>query len=417
MGIGRGNVLMDNSTLSIDGESASMRLVLSRSMHVEQVDEASATIYLQSNGSRIRIPRILYNLLLRFEEPRSVLSVAGPEGWNSRVAGAIGNLRAKGFLIAEGEVEVSFDRRLVTDPPVRLFDCPAQKLVAAQTDVVVIGVPYDLSDASSAGARNGPVSIRDTSLQVLYAIDRRTGRPRGWFDVDRGCAILQGISIADCGDVFVDYGESQAALFARISEVLGKVAHDGALPVLLGGDASISYPGIAILQSREPLAVIRIGCVAKRAGSIHPSFVTPSSLPDRALQLPGVMQYVHVGACGMASEEVEGALQGFVHVSVSELKKSGISALKRHLKVGQKVYLGVDMNALEAPGGAAAGDFECDRFNYADVHSLLCDIGTTYSIVGLDLVGLNPLKDDWGVTSMTALHILLTAISAAKNSE
>lgn len=411
--------MMDESSHPIDearaadsaSDGAPVRLVLSPSMSVEQIDAAAATIYLRSNGARIRIPRALYDLLLKFETPRSVVSVAGTDERNARVAVAIANLLGKGFLLAEGELGTSVVRRLATDPPVRLFDCPAQKLVPAQTDVVVLGVPYDLSDRSAAGARNGPTAIRDTSLQVLYGIDKRTGRPLGWYDADRDRPILQGVSIGDCGDVFVDYGESQADVFARIAEVLDKVTQEGSLPVLLGGDASIGFPAIALLQARQPLAVIRIGCVAHAAGATHPSFVSPSTLPDRVLNLPGVSRYVHIGACGRA----DGVPPGFAAIAAPELKRDGVAALGKYLEDGQRIYVGLDMNALEMPTATADRDPESGRFAYTELHSILCGIGAKYSIAGLDLVGSNPLQAGWGVASMTAVHLLLTALSAAKD--
>lgn len=411
--------MMDETAYLIDEAPAAnsaaggapVRLVLSPSMNVEQIDAAAATVYLRSNGARIRIPRTLYDLLLKFETPRSVASVAGTDERNARAAAAIEGLRVKGFLIAEAEVETLILRRLVTDAPVRLFDCPAQKLVPARTDVVVAGVPYDLSDRSAAGARNGPAAIRDTSLQVLYGIDRHTGGPVGWYDADRGRPILRGVSIGDCGDVFVDYGERQAELFARIAEVLGKVTQEGSLPLLLGGDAAISFPAIELLQARQPIAVIRIGCVAPRTGATHASFVSPSTLPERALGLPGVSRYVHIGACDRA----DGDPPGFAAIAAPQLRHAGVAALGQHLDEQQRVYVGLDMSALAMSGNPTDGDPGSQRFTYAELHSVLCGIGAKYAIAGLDLVGLNPLKSGWGVASMTAVHLLLTALSSAKD--
>lgn len=404
--------MMEISKPSVDSSLiASMRLVLSPSMCIEQIDDTAATIYLRSTGSRIRIPRSLYNILLLFDKPTSVRSVVGPTDLDSRMIKAIANLNAKGFLITKGDLKSAVGHRRTMYAPVRLFDCPAQKLAPAQADVVILGVPYDLSDRSSAGARNAPAAIRETSLQMLYGIDKKTGRPRGWYDVDRGKMILQGVVISDCGDIYVEYGECQSDLFKRIAEVLGEVTYVGVLPLLLGGDASISFPAIEVLQSREPLAVLRIGrlSAAERENGI--AAVTPSSLPDRALSLPNVTQYLHVGALDVAFQEMERTLRGFNCVSVPEVKDSGISIIKDNLHDKQNIYISLDMNSLELPNLPATDD--C--FEYADIHSILCDIGSTYSIVGLDLVGLNPSKNYWRATSMTAVHILLTALSAAED--
>ncbi len=389
-------------------DSFEEKLLLSPSMHVEQSDSQAATIYLRSTGTRIRVPRALYELLLKFEAPASMASVAGSD---ARVASAVQKLRGKGFLVAEGDLDRLSPHRLVTDPPVRLFDCPAHKLAPSATDVVVVGVPYDLSDPAAAGARRGPSALRETSLQTLYGIDRRTGQPEGWFDADLARPILRGVTIGDCGDVFVDPGERQALLFDRIAETLGRVTGGGSLPVLLGGDAAISFPAIKLLQERLPLAVIRIGSATMQVAAARPTFVSPSTLPERVMALPGVDRFVHVGGCDRA----EGALPGLGMVSTPRFRREGMAALDRYLGEGQRVYVGLDLNALPAPGASAVDEPECENFAYAELHSLLRGIGERYVIAGMDLVGANPLKPGWGATAMTAVHLLLTGLSAAKD--
>jgi agmatinase len=388
--------------------SVEERLMLAPTMRLEQLDAGHATIYLRSNGARIRIPRALYELLLKFETPRTTASALGGD---AHVAATLAKLRTKGFLVGESEAEVPVPKRLTTDPPVRLFDCPAQKLGLASTDMVAIGVPYDLSDRSAAGARNGPMALRETSLQVLYGIDRLSGEPRGWYDADRGRPILKGVSIADCGDVFVDPGESQADLLARITAVLTEVVSAGCLPVLLGGDAAITFPAIRFLQARSSLAVIHIGCIAPSMEATRSSFVTPSVLADHLLELPGVTSYVHLGDGG----HDDAASHERARISAVRYRADGIVLLEPLLKAGQRVYLCLDLNALQMPGDTQVDNADCVRFSYPELHALLCEFGARYSIAGLGLVGSNPSRGNWGVVGMTAIHLLLTAMSAAKD--
>ena len=249
-------------------------------------------------------------------------------------------------------------------------------------------------------------------MQTLYGIDRATGQSQGWFDVDRGRAILRGVSVCDGGDVFVDYGERQSAMFDRLTEALDILTVAGALPVLLGGDASICWPALRLLQSRAPLAVVRIGVLGRCDGAAEaaPSaFVGAHMLPQHALGLPGISRYVHVGPCDTGT----GASQAnFAHVPVEAAGRDGVAALTPHLLPGQPIYLGVDMAALATPASDADG---AALFDYARLHTLVCGIGAAHPIVGLDLVGLNPSAPCWRTTAMTALHLLLTALSAAKD--
>jgi agmatinase len=383
------------------------RLLLSPAMHVEQSDPQAATIYLSSSGARLRVPRALYDLLLRFETPRYLTEVVRGE----RQEAALAKLRDKGFLVAEGEAERSVPLRLLTDPPVRLFDCPAYKPGSASAEVAVIGVPYDLSDTAAAGARVGPAAIRETSLQTLYGLDRLTGRPRGWFDADLGRPILAGITIGDCGDVFVDPGERQAQLFARITEVLDKVATAGSLPVLLGGDGAISFPAVAALQARAPLAVIRIGGAGLYRSSGPGTFVSPASLAAQALAMPQVSRWLEIGVCG----STDGGVPGFETLSLARLRREGAAALDECLGDARRVYVSLDLASLAQPGDPGHAGDECDRFGYPELHSLIHEIGTRHIIAGMDVVGANPLRPGWNASAMTAVHLLLTGLSAAKD--
>ncbi|WP_426752825.1 arginase family protein [Myxococcus sp. Y35] len=390
--------------------SEDVRLVVSPAMRVEQLDASAATIFLQSDGTRIRIPRALYGLLLEFETPRSMRVIVDDVRYGAKAATALERLRAKGFLVGENATVSS--RRLLTDAPVRIFDAPAQKLETSRSDVVVLGVAYDLSDRSAAGARAGPAALRDASLQILYDVDRQNGRPLGWYDTDRRRPILRGVTIADCGDVFVQRGEEQAAVFARVEEVLGKVMGADSLPVLLGGDASIAYPAIHWLQARQSIAVVRIAVDARGRGPVHPSFVSPSTLPAHTLGLAGVTRYVHLGAAEAADQD----LAGFSVLSAPALREAGgEAALARCLSDCRHVYVSVDIRSLEPPGGSDDGVAPSERFAYAELHRLLGLIGAQCQIVGMDLGGCIPMARCWGVTSMTALHVLLTALSAAKD--
>lgn len=399
------------STGSAHQGPATERWILSPSMQLEELDAHSATIYLESAGSRVRISRSLYTLLLAFEESGTIVPSTELSAGAAR---ALEGLRAKGFLVPERELGMSIAPRPTRDPPLRLFDCPAQKIVSAHIDVAVLGVPYDLGDRSAAGARHGPAAIRQTSFQLLYKIDRRTGRPHGWFDVDRGRPVLRGITIGDCGDILVDHGERQANVLGRISEVLKQVTRDGALPVLLGGDVSICFPAIEMLQLRAPLAVIRFdGVVQDAAATVRrPALITPASLPLMTIGLPRLEKYVQIGSCTARTAAIQRGADRFTRLSTTELKESGAAALARHLTDGQRVYLGLGMNALQT---LARDDDAQGRFTYEQMHSLIHDIGVKYSIVGLDLIRLNPLHADHRVASMTAVHLLIAALSAAKD--
>jgi agmatinase len=375
-------------------------LILSPWMSVEQLDETTATIYLSSDGTRIRIPLPLHRLLLRFTAATDPGDVCGANDLQGPAARAIAQLKNKGFLVSAHSVPVVRSRP-VSDPPVRLFDAPAQKLVPAEVDLVVLGMPWDFSDRDAVGARRGPLAIREVSLHMLYRLDRHTGRPLGWYDADRRRPLLAGISIADAGDVIVNHGERRSSVFDRARNVLETLTRDGALPILLGGDTSIAYPVIDQLQRGGLLDVIRIGRPS-------PGQTRDASLAAQVLAMSFVGQFIHIVPRGVGGDSAE-APDGYAQVSIDDALAMNIGPISRGLKEGRRVHVSIDVDAL-----ANASDCPSHpSFAYRDIHALLCRIGRIYRIASIGLCGINPSGTCWGARSMTALHLLLIALSAA----
>lgn len=384
-------------------------LVLSPAFFVERLEETAATICLRSNGARLRIPNGLFSILMRFREPIRLRRLVADTPALAGALPAIETMRGKGFLVAETDAHAPPKRRDITDPPVRLFDSPAHRLVPAEADVLVFGVPWDEGDRAASGARNGPLAIRDASLQILYGVDRFSGRPLGWFDTDRGRGVLAGVSIGDCGDVFVDHGEPQAAMFARLTSAFDAVFVETALPVLLGGDATICVPIVERLQTRMPIAVVRIGGPAQRDDIACDRYVGASALARRFASLPGVSAQLHL--CPRRDSTALTPPSAIRTIPLEDVRRDGVHALRAHLSPEQPVYLGLDIGVLQTPGTGNT----VDGLDYATLHALLCALGAHARIVGFDLVGLKPNAPCWNATAMTALHLLMTGLSAAKD--
>ncbi len=382
-------------------------LVVSPGFFVERLEGNAATVCLRSTGNRLKIPRPLLDVLLRFRTPASLDALAAHEPSLARAAGAVATLRSKGFLVTPAEAQRPQARRVLTDPPVRLFDCPAHRMAPADADVVVFGMPWDGGDTGACGARNAPLAIRDASLQILYGVDRFSGRPLGWYDADRARPLLAGVTIGDCGDVFVDHGEPQSVLHARFGDALRSVLDHEALPVVLGGDASACVPLVECLQAHAPLAVLRIGGPPQQSVPISGGFVHAGALASRFASMPGVRASVFVAhGCDAAYAAPDART-----VDPGVVRAQGIEALRVLLPPALPVYVGIDASILRRPGG---GDDD-EGLDYAEIRDLLLALGHCRRIVGLDLVGLVPAHPAWNAMAMTALHVLVAAMSAARD--
>lgn len=395
---------MAEASVTMARTDASEQVVkLSRFVQLEGIDDSIATVFLSNIGARIRIPKGLYQILLHFEIPQPISDVLAAQGRSEKLLSALQNMQVRGFLVDAQLVEDPAAGRLVTDPPQRMFDVPAFRQ-PSRSDVVVIGVPSDSADRACAGARSAPLALREMSLHLLYAMDRLSQRPMGWYDADGQARLLDGVSISDAGDVFVDPGEDQQAIFQRLDQVLSRIG--SAMPVVVGGDSSVCWPAIERLQRDAPLSSVRIGGPAQRS-SCRKGFVSSTTLARMLLTLGRVRKAIHIAA-RISDDSFEHS--EFVNIGALALRSMDSGILLDLLQPGERIYLGIDVGVLGVPGVARGSS----QLTYAEVTQLIRSIGARCRIVGIDICGAVPARAGWNVTSMSVLHLLLLAIDAAR---
>src|SRR5689334_4946443 len=102
----------------------------------------------------------------------------------------------------------------------------------ADADAVVVGAPFDGGTSYRSGARFGPQAIRMTDY-----LAHDGSRPSLALRTDG----LQDLRVLDAGDVEMFSGDAARACAALEAEV-EKVRRAGAIPVVLGGDHTVTWP-------------------------------------------------------------------------------------------------------------------------------------------------------------------------------
>ena len=119
---------------------------------------------------------------------------------------------------------------------------PVDDLSALSAQVGFIGVPSDqgvIIPFIRSGASGGPRLVRETRTRLRES--RSDGTSAGWFDIETERHYLEGLRLADCGDVLLAPGDVQLSL-ERITEASRRIAERGAIVAAVGGDHSISFP-------------------------------------------------------------------------------------------------------------------------------------------------------------------------------
>lgn len=115
-----------------------------------------------------------------------------------------------------------------------------------QRDLVVVGAPYDGGTSYRPGARLAPRAIRHESCLI-----HGTG-------IDRGPNVFDVLNVVDAGDIDLSPFAMEQAI-ETATAALTELANDNDAFLLLGGDHSLSLPGMRAAHSRHgPLAVLHL---------------------------------------------------------------------------------------------------------------------------------------------------------------
>ncbi|WP_426752830.1 arginase family protein [Myxococcus sp. Y35] len=389
------------------GEPSAIRLVLSDDLIVESQDETHVTVANTATAARMKLSIAAYRFLKAFVKPRRLDEVVPP----GAVAGAraqIAKLLEKGMLLDADAPRAGRALRLRTAVPYRFCSAPAYNAASAADDFVVLGVPYDLAGADDC--RGAPSAIRQKSLDYLYRIRIEDGRSKGWFDANRKTWILRGATLADAGDVYVEYGEDQADLFGRIASAL-EAFGEGTVPVVLGGDSSVTYAVAAALRRRGSLTVVQLSARPVASPSSASEVIGTDEVAARLLQLDGIERFVSVG--GPEAPPASPADRAVLY-DVPTLRQAGLETLARDWDGTSAVHLSIDLGLTKPEymrtdeHGSSAG------LSLPELRSVISALGRMHRIVGIDLVGLDMRSRYAHLSAAAACDLALTAMEASR---
>lgn len=390
------------------------RFVRSRQLIVEASDDTSVVVAHSGTAARLKLSRGLHRLLSAFDRPETIETALGAPP-DERTLETVRLLIGKGFLREADAPEAPAALRRTSAVAHKLFNCPPQTAGQAAPDISVLGVPYDLGAPGAHGSREAPSAIRQRSLDFSYVRDFATGRPAGWFDADRQLRILEGISFADYGDVFVDYGEAQAAFFERLGGVIDTILDSGSVPLVLGGDPSVSWPVTERLQRRSELSLLRLGACTGFSPTAPSGPANAAGIATRLCELDGVHRLLHVGCRGYREEEPDELyVPDRVKISsVTDYRRRGLEASLAALPESVPVYIDLDMNVLDPPCVPGACEPVPGGFDLGELKSILHAVAASRELAGLGIAGLSPDRDHNFITSITVCHLILATLGAA----
>jgi agmatinase len=277
------------------------------------------------------------------------------------------------------------------------------KLKAA---IAVMGVPFDEGSPFLAGSRLGPRALREHSLRFVG------GGSKGFYNPESDRQYLEyemarGL-IVDTGDVDI-LPTNVEKTFENITQTTRAILDRGAMPLVLGGDHSITYP--VVRAFKQPLHVVHFDAHTDYAPFIHDLRFTNQHPFRHITPMKHVLSLTQVGIRSLReSEAIVGGSRrdGNRVVMMSEFERMGPAGLARLVPANADCYVSIDVDVLDislVPGCVSA---EPNGMSYAQLRDTLKEIAIRANVIGFDFVEVNPQLDvGTGVTSYLGVHTVL----------
>lgn len=302
------------------------------------------------------------------------------------------------LLQAARDVQSPDGRRSLPFSGVPTFLGLPQASSAAGLDVAVVGVPMDLGVSNRPGARFGPRAVRTIERIGPYHPTLRA-------------VPAARVRAADVGDVPFRSRYSLEQSLEDIEHYYLALKEQGARPLSVGGDHSITYPILKALGRGRPLGLVHIDAHCDTMGAYDGSKFHHGG-PFRLAVLDGVLdpeRTIQIGIRGASNMFWEFShTSGMTVIYMEDFLRMGLPAVieKARAVVGdQPIYVSVDVDGFDPAYAPGTGTPEAGGLEAREGIALLRGLHGLH-IAGADVVEVAPQYDPTTNTSQLAAQCL-----------
>lgn len=290
----------------------------------------------------------------------------------------------------------------------------ADDLVAGGVEVAFVGIPQSFS-SGWRDAQNAPRILRG-----MYGL--------GGFDMYAGIDPALELSIADYGNIWVDYMSVELSV-NHVREQVGSIVAAGAVPFIVGGDHSVMFPTVAAMADqygKDNIGVVHLDAHYGGARDLAHWYSDHQSVARLlAEDLLDGSNLIQLGLRG--PEHDQAALEWLRSADVNyhtmaEVEAEGwervsTTVLREAARGPDQLFISFDMSVLDPAYAAAAGRPVSNGLTTREVLPLLRRLCTENEIIGFELLDVAPYLDlsyRSALNANTILHTCLTGIAMRK---
>jgi guanidinopropionase len=276
---------------------------------------------------------------------------------------------------------------------------PSQSL--AETDIGLIGVPFDGGVTNRSGTRHGPRAVREQST-LLRRINAATG-----------VTPFASARVRDLGDCWLEQPYALEGALEEIASFYRMVVDAGVVPLSVGGDHSISLPILRAVAAARPVGMVHIDAHCD-TGDDYMGSRFHHGAPFRRAVEEGLLDPTRVIQIGIRGTVNDPDMWGFSTrsgmrvLSMDEFADHGwrFAAEEARRAVGRgPTYLSFDIDSLDPSQAPGTGTPEAGGLTALEAMRLLRAL-RGIDFVGGDLVEVSPPFDVGGLTAFNGASLL-----------
>jgi len=284
----------------------------------------------------------------------------------------------------------------------------------AGADVVILGAPFDGGTSYRSGARFGPGAMR-----AACYLGHDGSRPSLALRVDG----LKDLGVVDAGDVEMYSGDAVRSC-ASLERVVESIAATGAVPLVLGGDHTITWPdvtGVARARGWGRVSVIHFDAHAD-TGDIEFGSLIGHGQPMRRLIESGAARgdrFFQIGLRGYwpPPDVLEWmAAQQMRSYEMTEIVARGFDVVLEEVLAAAMdecdgVFLSVDIDVVDPGSAPGTGTPEPGGLTSRQLLDAVRRIAYEVPLVGIDVVEVSPPFDHADITAILGNRVVLEVLS------
>ena len=293
-------------------------------------------------------------------------------------------------------------------------------LKAGKVDVAIMGASVDMS-IGARGTAFGPQAVRTGERVGIWG---QKNLMEHFAHPHVGTVVWQSVlNVVDYGDAPIDI-QSQERSFPAVHKMVKEIAEAGVIPIIVGGDHSLSYPNIVAITDvygKGNVGVVHFDAHFDGEPGFFGHYVSHGSWVKLVIDEGHVKgkNFIQVGLHSLSPGPVAMAWmrknQMRYHM-MAEIEARGWDAVMKDVFAealdGPKyIFISIDYDCLEPGFAPGMGTPEPGGMTPMQLMNCIRGVAAQSQVVGVDLVEVNPIVDPSYVSAQIAVRLLGEALT------